>query len=395
MDDDATVRVVPPHAPKPIPGRPRWPILAVAVFVTALLAGGGGAWFATRYRTPAPTPVVAVVPPRIPVAPPVRPAPPVPPLPVATEAEIDADQPAHLTLFRFQSNPNIVVFDFPTLREQGLMFNRIAAFAEKVGEPHDRVLTDPQLDRAIAAHGDTVETYYYGHDYGAETLRRFFALADRDHVVLYPEEERLRRIATEQGMLAADSNQAVITVPRLGADESVDATFRRTILHHELSHGEYFTDPAYVAYAYHFFNDVMDATERADFERFLASQDYDPKLHDLIVNETQAYLMHTPDPRVFNAKMLGMSNTELSLLRAKFLLGMPPGWLRDCTSVPGVTVANPGQPAEPVRDTQPARGPSPVQAPRQRGAVSTGTAATATRSPRRCIAARLARRSRR
>ncbi len=338
-----------------------------------------------------PQPVVVVVPQPVPVPPPV------PPLPQASEAEIDADQPTQLTLFRFRSNPKILVLDFPTLREQGLMFNRIAAIAEKVGEPHDRVLTDPELDRAIALHDDTVETSYYGHDYSSETLRRFFALADRDHVALNAEEERLRRLAREQGLLGEGANQAVITLPRLGADATVDATFRRTILHHELSHGEYFTDPAYVAYVYRFWNQTMDDKARDDFQRFLVSQDYDPALHDLIVNETQAYLMHTPDPRVFNAAIIGMPDAALSLLRAQFLLGMPPGWLRDCTSVPGLALPNPGRSAQPVPVAQPVPGAQPVRAtaPRQRSVVSTGSTAACTRPPRRSKAAKLARRSRR
>ena len=310
MDDDATIRL----RRAPVRRSLRAAVLAAIVALAAI--GGGVAWYARR--PPPQTAGMAAI----------------PALNLADEAQIRADRPAQLAAFRFAPNPGIVVLDFPGLRQQGLMFNRIAAFAEKIGQPHDRVLTDAQLDQAIRAHGDTVETYYYGHDYAAATLRRFFALADRDHVALDPDEAWLRRFAGAQGMLADGADQAVITLPREGADALVDASFRRTILHHELSHGAYFTDPAYAAYVHHFWTDVMDATDRATFRRFLLAQDYDPALGDLTINEMQAYLMHTPDKRAFSAAALGMSPDRLDLLRARFLLGMPPGWLRDCTTLP-------------------------------------------------------------
>ncbi len=314
MDDDPTIRLTraPPRVARRGGG---WRIGLAAGLLAACLAGGG-VWYARR-----PPPPAAIVTVR-------------PPLPLATEAQIRADRPAALAEFRFAPNPDIVVLDFPGLRQQGLMFNRIAAFAEKIGQPHDRVLTDAQLDQAIRAHGDTVETYYYGHDYAAATLRRFFALADRDHVALDPEERWLRGFAGAEGLLADGADQAIITLPREGADAVVDASFRRTILHHELSHGEYFTTPAYAAYVQHFWHDVMDHSDRAAFRRFLLAQDYDPALGDLTINEMQAYLMHTADKRAFSAELLGMAPDRLDLLRARFLLGMPPGWLRDCTTLP-------------------------------------------------------------
>lgn len=255
-------------------------------------------------------------------------------LPLAAEAAIAAEQPQTLTLFRFASNPRILVMDFPTLRQQGLMFNRIAVFAEKSGAPHDRVLDDAALNDMITTHGDTTETFYYGHDYDSATLARFFATAASDGVTLNAEEQRLHALAREQGMLAADACQAVITVPRASADSRVDDRFRRAILHHELSHGEFFTSPAYAAYVRHFWNGVLDAPLRATFTRFLVAQEYDSALPDLMANETQAYLMYTPDTRIFSAALVGLTPDSISTLRTEFLRDMPAGWLRDATSVP-------------------------------------------------------------
>ena len=50
---------------------------------------------------------------------------------------------------------------------------------------------------------------------------------------------------------------------------------------------------------------------------------YDPANEDLLVNEMQALLMHTPDTRAFGARVLGVSDAQLNDMRARFRKGMP------------------------------------------------------------------------
>jgi hypothetical protein len=156
----------------------RGPLSVIAI--AAVLAAAAGRWLlwpAPSAMTPATLPTTTA---------PVAADAPVPsgesghPVAVASEQQIRDHAPTALTVFRFADNPRILVLNFPSLHDQGRMLNRVAAFAEKVGLPRDRVLTDGQLDQAIRAQGDTIETFYYGHDYGADTLIRFFAVADRD-----------------------------------------------------------------------------------------------------------------------------------------------------------------------------------------------------------------------
>ena len=139
----------------------------------ALLAAGGAGWLLWPHPAPIPPPQppapVAAVPAR----------PPAFQIETATEHQILDHIAVGLTVFRFAANPRILVLDFASLHEQGLMLNRVAALVEKAGLPRDRVLTDAELTAAIAASGDTIDTYYYGHDYSAAALARFFALADR------------------------------------------------------------------------------------------------------------------------------------------------------------------------------------------------------------------------
>jgi hypothetical protein len=239
-----------------------------------------------------------------------------------------------LAIFRFAANPRVLVLDFSDLLEQGMMLNRVAALVEKAGLPHDRLLNDAELDAAIRAQGDRPETYYYGHDYSAAALARFFALAERDHVALTAQEQTLHALLAQTGYLRPGVFAGLISIPQAGLDPLIDAVGRATILHHELSHGEYFSNPVYTAYAQHFWSDVLDDHDRTLFTRFLMREGYDGTLQDLMINETQAYLMHTADPRFFSATALGMSAEALNRLQAAFLLGMPPGWLRDCTTVP-------------------------------------------------------------
>lgn len=288
-------------------------------------AAGGVAWQVLKPAAP----------PAIPPAP--APGPPPAPAPAeprpsiiiraASEKTILENHPADLDVFRFERNPRIVVLDFATLARQGAMLNRVAAMIEKIGQPRDRALDDAALDAAIRANGDTPETFYYGHDYGSDSLAQFFDAADRQKLPLSADERWLRTLLEqERGLSGAPLGLISIPAPN-GRD--VTAEMRAVILHHELAHGEFFTSPAYRAWSHDFFNRVMDAKSRAGFRAFLVSQNYDPAIEDLVVNETQAYLMFTPGTLFFRPDLVAMDPTTLADLRRRFREGMPAGWLRD------------------------------------------------------------------
>jgi hypothetical protein len=333
-DDDATIEYKQgalkaganlPSAPGGAPTRRRlFATLAVGGVAAAAAGCGICGWLLwPRRPVPLPAAVVALVPPR-PVA---------TPAPQATFQITDADEATilahvaeHLTVFRFTANPNIVVLDFPTLRMQGEMLNRVASLIEKAGMPHDRVLTDAELDAAIRAHGDTTETYYYGHDYPIGALTGFFALADREHVALDPQEEQLRALVRQLGWFAPGAAGELISLTR--PNETITETTRATILHHELSHGEFFTNPGYAAYVHDFWLHGVTEDERTSVRRFLGSMDYDTGLEELMYNEMQAYLMFTYDPRFFLPSNVNMSPARRQELQTAFLKGMPECWLK-------------------------------------------------------------------
>jgi len=234
-----------------------------------------------------------------------------------------------IAVFRLKANPRILVLDFRSLLDQGRMLNRTAALVEKTDLPRDRVLTDAELDAAVHASGDSVETYYYGHDYSAQSLVRFFALADQESIQLTQQEQELRQLLRQNGWFEPNPDAGLITLPQIGADEHVTARARATILHHELSHGEYFTDPAYASFVHRFWLQTLTEAERQRIRAHLHSLGYDPAQDDLMENEAQAYLMFTDDPEFFKPEMVGMTKARLSELRVGFWRAMPPGWLRD------------------------------------------------------------------
>ncbi|MDE2197729.1 MAG: hypothetical protein KGJ41_01800 [Rhodospirillales bacterium] len=319
--DDLTVRLRPGRPSGGGAARRRALVIAAALAaLLAVLGAGGFAWQAWR-SAPAPRGAAHFA------------------IRDATEAQILANDAGALTVFRFIPNPRVLVLDFASLHTQAQMLNRVAALTEKSGLPRDRLLDDAALASAIRAAGETPDTYYYGHDYSAAELRRFFRLAAADGTVLTAEEQRLRELLAEVGFLRPGALGAIISIPHVGADKLVDRGARATILHHELSHGEYFSNPVYAEYVHQFWRGAMQPADRAAFTRFLASEAYDGSDLDLMMNETQAYLMHTPDPRFFNAASVGMSEAALDRLRTVFLRGMPPGWLRDDTHVPPVPPA--------------------------------------------------------
>jgi hypothetical protein len=295
-------------------GRTAWR-LAVAVLFGLALGAGGAYWLLRSPQVPPlPAPVAGA---------------PATAIETATEAEIDQHVATSLTVFRLADRPRILVLDFASLHQQGEMLNRVAAFVEKAGLPHDRVLSDGDLSAAIQSRGDTVETFYFGHDYAASSLARFFALADSGGIRLNPEEERLRALLRQENWFAPGVTAGLISVPAVGSEPRITASVRSAILRHELSHGEFFSNPEYAAYVHNFWLTKLTGDEREAVRRFLGSEGYDAADEELMYNEMQAYLMFTRDPLFFTPDLLGMTQERLSALQVSFLSDMPAGWLRD------------------------------------------------------------------
>jgi hypothetical protein len=187
------------------------------------------------------------------------------------------------------------------------------------------VLDDQELLAAILQSGARPDTYYYGHDYRAADLARFFTLADAEGIKLNPSEQWLRALLQQSGWLQPGARGAIISLAAAGG--ALRADMRPVILHHEISHGAFFTEPVYRAYAENFWF-TLSADTRGKFTGFLGRSGYDTRNTELLLNETQAYLVFTRDPRFFNAPAVGMSEAQVAALRDAFIAGMPNCWLK-------------------------------------------------------------------
>ena len=242
-----------------------------------------------------------------------------------------------LTVWQMAENPSIYIFDFPGLTYQGRSFNRITQFTEQqTTEPYPKVLSNQELARYVEAARRTQADFAFGHDVLISELVQFFNFALRDKVELNPEEIVIREFLMEQGLVrfwrgfyqAMKPGVVVLAIPqtqdRKATEPMVSPGARYAILLHELAHGEYYANPHYAKFCQRFWYETMTENQRELFKRFLANFNYAVNNEELLINEMQAYLMFTPDPKSFSARKLGVSDAELQSLRETFRRGSPP-----------------------------------------------------------------------
>ncbi|MCX7898313.1 MAG: hypothetical protein N2441_10635, partial [Rhodocyclaceae bacterium] len=253
---------------------------------------------------------------------------------VADFETILATKSERLWIHRYAGRQPIFIFDFPTLGQQGRMFNRVGALTERLWQGHARVLDDQELAAFIRSLGKTEYTFAYGNDFLVSELVVFFNLAEQRGVPLNEEERSLKAFLLEQGLMrerygflqAIYPNAVILSIPQekpAGEEPSVNALARRTILMHELAHAEYYTNPDYRAWCRKFWFETLTEAQREKFRAFLAGAGYDRSNEDLMINEAQAYLSFTPDARAFSARSLGVTEYELMRLREAFRAGAP------------------------------------------------------------------------
>jgi hypothetical protein len=291
--------------------------------LVAFLAVGLGAWWVALAPVGPPAPPVAAPvqalpevpaaapPTALPVAPPSRLASLPPLLEEAALLDHRADAPV---LLRLAGNPAVFIIDFPTLEAQGAAMNRVAALVEKAGLPRDRVLGEAEMAEAIARAGDTAATFYFGHNYRGADLARFFDLARRDAMPLSAAETWLEaQFRLARGLVPAGQEMVLLSIAAPGP--LMDAAGRASILRHELSHGRYDTDPVHAAGIRRAWREGFTEAERAAIRGFLGREGYDTADEELMIDEAQAYLLHTPDPRFFTPAHIGMDEAQVERLR--------------------------------------------------------------------------------
>jgi hypothetical protein len=149
---------------------------------------------------------------------------------------------------------------------------------------------------------------------------------------LKPQERRLLAIMVNAGLIVKSTpyeavalNKALITVSRMApVDHKLlklapdDRVLSAAIFAHEISHGDFFTKRVYRDQSWQFWNKLLSENERQRWTVLLRRMGYDVSNEELLVNEVQALLMHTPDSRVFSASHLMITDGELANQRDRF-----------------------------------------------------------------------------
>lgn len=239
-------------------------------------------------------------------------------------------------IWKYSGNSNVYVFDFPELRRQGQAFNRAMQLTEQYNEAYKRVLGADEMSKYLNAIRRNQANFAFGHDFLVSELVLFFNLANRDKIVLLPEEVKVREFLVAQGMMeewrgfyrALMPDVVILSIPQVQErhdnEPRINELARRAIFTHEIAHAEFYTNPYYADYCRKFWTEKLSEAQRGVFQRFLSNYNYSINQQELLINEMQAYLMFTPDPNSISAARLGIEETEWEGMKTLFRQGRPP-----------------------------------------------------------------------
>ena len=193
------------------------------------------------------------------------------------------------------------------------------------------------MERFVLGTGRTSETFSFGRGYRAYDLARFFNQCQKQSVG-NEEELKLRSALVKNGFIRknrkglyeAVSTKALISFPEEQSDnedtpqfEGINLWHRKATLGHELGHGEYFTSEEYRKYCNKFWYEKMSKSDRKAFIDFLDRHGYDSRNEDLMIDEMQAGLFHTPFS--WFSRSMNIPLERLEELRQEFLSENPIG----------------------------------------------------------------------
>lgn len=184
-------------------------------------------------------------------------------------------------VYRWTSDPQIVILDFKTLDMQDLYVKRLVFFLEKAGS-RGELVSDAFMK---GKHG------WNANDFSPESLARFFTAARQAAFPLNAWEEYFLRCLCAWGLLIQDE-QGIR--PGTGAIVSIAqdsyASTRKLLLQHEMTHGIYFTSKEFRDFVAQEWKD-LPAEPKSFLIRFFQFKRYDTSDAGLMINEFQAYLL--------------------------------------------------------------------------------------------------------
>ena len=191
---------------------------------------------------------------------------------------------ADYEIFEWDRFPGILFFDTRNYDIQDNFFRRMAFFVEKQGYK-GRILSNAELQ---GKHG------YNAHDYSPESMANFFNEADRKGIKLNKEEETLRKILLQNGLLLSEDGKMKAGKGGLVSISQESADYLRVqLLAHEGWHTLFFLDEAFRNYVTAVYYNLEPNTQAflIDYFKSQPSIGYDTNDEYLMKNEFMAYVM--------------------------------------------------------------------------------------------------------
>jgi hypothetical protein len=193
------------------------------------------------------------------------------------------------------------------------------------------------VQKWLAENSITIEGLTVGNNMRTGEIARFFNSARFQGEPITVHEQKLYdwlvqlQLLREEdaGVAVVDPERILVSVPQATSVSgcaacSVSAAQRAVILQHELAHARFATDTVYQNYVLWFWSNALSLTQRNKFQRFLTARGYESNIRELAANEMQAFLMHTPDPKMFAPADVQMTDAEIAELRRRFQDGLSP-----------------------------------------------------------------------
>jgi hypothetical protein len=244
-------------------------------------------------------------------------------------ARLEASLPgeARLALFAIDDQPGLYVMHAPSVADQGAMFSRVVALFERRDMPRDHIVTMAAIASHARRFGTNAADLTAGNNFSSVELAHFFDMAHQQHLGLMPGERVLQRVLVQSGLIVErngswqprSSHDFLLTIPGLGpvpGGGTIDLPVRTAILSHELGHWQYFTNDTYARAVRSFWWHDLSLEERAEVTRQLEDLGYDPS-DRIVVDEMQAYLLHTPAPYMPLADVPGPAGIDIARVRSR------------------------------------------------------------------------------
>lgn len=255
---------------------------------------------------------------------------------VLSREQIVTAQAAERTFYWLYDSPRVLVLDMPNVEDQSRVFARLVIFIERSSAPRHRILSVDEVLKWRLANKETLATLTIGNNIRANDFALFFNTARLQAEPITEDEQWLLARLLEHGVIKAVENgyeshapeKIVISAPQVSKIEgcancTITPLKRDLILRHELAHARFITDQVYRNYVWWFWHNILTSQQRVDISKYLRSLGYDLGAPDMLINEMQAFLIHTPESEYFSSRAAGMSGKQMTELHAAFKKHFP------------------------------------------------------------------------